>query len=90
MVKRQPDFLIRDSLKDTTLPNAHLYSQKPNTCFAIIQNDVPKGSLKYFYGPAHDLDSSGGFSTVIATDKEFAVTYYDAKGKELYSATSHK
>jgi hypothetical protein len=46
--------------------------------------------LKYFYGPAHDLDSSGGFSTVIATDKEFAVTYYDAKGKELYSATSYK
>ena len=44
------------------------------------QNDIPKDSLKFHYGPSDDHDSKGGFTAVSVTATSMTVTFYDAKG----------
>ena len=53
-----------------------------------LQKDVPKGSLKYYYGPDKNELSTGAFTVVTATPTAFTVTYYDYSGAKLYEATS--
>ena len=45
-----------------------------------LQDDVPKDSLKFFYGPTDDPDSHGGFTTVSVGTEAMTITFYDHKG----------
>ena len=46
----------------------------------MIQDDVPKDSLKFFYGPKDDPDSKGGFTSVSVSTEKMTVTFYNYKG----------
>ena len=41
---------------------------------------MPKGSLKFFYGPDDDSDSKGGFTTISVGTDTMNVTFYNYKG----------
>ena len=46
---------------------------------------MPKGSLKFFYGPDDDSDSKGGFTAVSVGTNTMTVTFYNYKGIVLYT-----
>ena len=45
-----------------------------------LQQDIPRDSLKYHYGPLDPLNQHGGYASVTLTPLTMDVTYYDASG----------
>ena len=64
------------------------YEMFPSTVFCSVstvhsstQDDVPKDSLKYFYGPDQDSDDKGGFATLSVTEDTITTTFFNYKGQ---------
>lgn len=55
--------------------------------YCLHQDDIPKKSLKYLYGPFDPGESHGGFNTVSITDKTMVVTFFDNDGKLSWYCT---
>ncbi|KAI6646617.1 Tartrate-resistant acid phosphatase type 5 [Oopsacas minuta] len=47
------------------------------------KNDVPHGSLKFFYGQK-DSYSDGAFASITASSKELKITYINVQGQSIY------
>jgi len=54
-------------------------------------NDVPPGSLQYFWPPSKSVaDTTGAFMTVVLDDQTMTIEFIDDQGNNLYSVSKNR